>query len=176
MKIKIIRFADEGFKNYKLKVKLNNKIEEIEGCYAFVRKIFKGALQYNISTTLKDRINDKKNTLILDENTKVYGRKLRVSNISLRGNKNCFLEFINGKVYEIKNYDFIEYKGKTVYTDYNVNWDFDNSFHLMTLREINQQLREYENFISNLKNNGYSVRKKDVTYLFYEIIVNTNFI
>lgn len=135
-----------------------------------INKVFKGALQYNYYTTLKERINDTKNVLLLDENTMVYARKFNASSISLRGKNGCFLETRNGLIY--KKNESTPYNDRTIYTDFNINWNFDKNFHLMTLKEVNHQILEYENLISNLKRLGYSVRKKDVTYVFYEIIIN----
>lgn len=170
MKIKVIRYADEGFVNYPLKLNINNKIQEIEGCHAFVKKVFKGALQYNFTTTLKDRVNDKKNILSLNNDIKVYARKFNPNNISLRGDKCSFLELKNNKIYENDK----EYLGKVVYTDFNVNWGFNDTYTLMSLKEVYNQITKYENLLKNIKELGYKVKKKDISYIFYEIILNIN--
>lgn len=169
MSVKVIRYANEGFKNYKSKVLINNELKEVEGCYAFVKKVFKGALAYNFSTNLKERIDDTKNVVFVNEETKVYARRFKASEISLRGDKGIFLKMKNDKIYALGESN--PYDKKTIYTDFNLNWNFDTSFHLMTLKEVNNQITEYENLISNLKRLGYSIKKKDVSYVFYEMLI-----
>lgn len=171
-KINIIRFADEGFKDYKNKIKVDGKYKEVEGCYAFIRKSFKGALKYNYPVynngqLLKNRDKDKKHIIHLDEEFIVYGRLPKVENIYfLNKGKHISLD-------EVLNSNL---ENNTITLPCKLNWCSSEDFKEVRLGELNNALIEFENILNLIKNKGYKVKKNEPIYSFYEIFIDKDII
>lgn len=166
-KVNVIRYADEGFKNYETKIKVNGEIITANGCYAFVRKTFKGALVYNFGygynkPHLKNRDKDKKNTIKIDENTIVYGRVPKVENLYFYNSGNCVA------IEKVLNSTL---KSKTLTIPYSINWCGSQDFKEVTLGELNKALENFENILKLMRDKGYSIKKSEPIYPFYEIFI-----
>lgn len=81
---KIIRYAEEGFQNYKQDTLCNE--EPIIGCFAFVNEVCKDALLYTFTyershPNVKKRNNEKINELLVENNTMVYTKNFKFKKI-----------------------------------------------------------------------------------------------
>lgn len=91
--MKIIRFADEGFKNHEHTINLYGTETKINGCYVFFKKTFKEALRYDkhmpgikdmISKgSLKERIKESKNIASIPEDSIIYTRNIDFSKLEI---------------------------------------------------------------------------------------------
>lgn len=160
MNIKLIRYADEGFKNYKQLVKIDGKEKEIEGCYVFIKKVCKKALKYDIKKYLEDnsvveRKNHLKNELFLPDNTFVYARMFNVEDIWI-----------------VKSDKEISIQGETFWK----NWD--DSFTKVTLKELYDNILEYEGIVKELKKeakiNDKYFSLYNMEHKVYEAILDVN--
>lgn len=169
--IQIIRYANEGFNTYNTKIKVEGEVKEVNGCFAFIRKSFKGALIYNYpvydkdGNILKNRDKDKKHTLKLKQNTKVYGRIPNINNIYfINSGRRIQLDDILNDTYKIKS--------KTIHLPYKLNWCYTEDFAETTLGELNNALIEFENLLKIIKGKGYRIVKSEPLYTFYEIYID----
>lgn len=81
---KLIRYAEEGFKNYKQELLFNG--EPINGCFSFVNEVCTDALFYTFTyershPNLKKRDNEKINEILVDSNTMVYTKNFKLKKI-----------------------------------------------------------------------------------------------
>lgn len=160
MKIKIIRYANEGFKNYKQLVKINGEETEIYGCYVFVKKVCKRALKYYIKQYLEDgtvveRINHLKNELLVKDDVYVYARMFNVSDI-----------------YVVKCKEEISIQPESIWDNY------DDSYKKVSLSELYNNILAYENLVKKLrkeaKENNKRFRLYNSEYMIYEAILDVN--
>jgi len=158
---KVIRFANEGFKNYKQVIKENDKDIEVEGCYVFINKIIKMALKYDKyrmaeckELGVRNRDKDTKNTgHILDE-TYVYARVINFDGLCIVDRE----ESISIQPESV---------GKGIDT---VN------FKRITVSELVENLKKYEELEKKLrkkaKDKGIHISFFNSPYIYYEAIVD----
>lgn len=161
--MRIIRFADEGFKNYEHTINLNGTETKVSGCYVFFKKTFKEALRYDkympgikdmISKgLLKERIKEAKNIASIADNSTIYARNIDFSKLEIVETNN-----------EI-NIQPESYNGINIET-----------FVKITAKEHFENIKTYENLEKKLKakakaNNLYFTNFNK-PYLYYEAIIN----
>lgn len=160
MNIKIIRYANEGFKNYKQVINLNGEKKEIYGCYVFVKKVCKKALRVKIKKFLEDfniieRHNHLKNELLVKDDIYVYARMFNVSDI-----------------YVVKCKEEISIQPESIWDNY------DDSYKKVSLSELYNNILAYENLVKKLrkeaKENNKRFRLYNSEYMIYEAILDVN--
>lgn len=153
MKIKIFRRSSEGFKNYTQSHITNMNIK---GCYCFIDKIIENGIAYNdrykdmaMMLGLKDRTKEPLNSMILDDETIVYARNLKIERFKY---DEYGVDITRGKI------------------DPNYN---DNCFIPIKLKDVVSRLKEFKKheYTCNECNIGMSGA---YDWEFYEIIMDLN--
>lgn len=160
---KVIRFANEGFINYKQTIKVDNKDISVEGCYVFINKVIKKALRYDRSMKKKceelgvrNRDKDTKNIGIISEDTYVYARIINPE-----------------ELYVVEGCNEISIQPEGIGTKIDVE-----NFKRVKISEMVENLKKYEALEKRLrktaKDKGIRLSYFNSPYLYYEAIVNVN--
>lgn len=160
---KVIRYADEGFANYKQSIKVNNKDISIDGCYVFINKVIKKALRYDRSMKkrceelgVRNRDKDMKNIGTISEDTYVYARIINPE-----------------ELYVVEGCKEISIQPEGIGTKIDIE-----NFQRVKNSEIVANLKKYEALEKRLrktaKDKGIRLSYFNSPYLYYEAIVNAN--
>lgn len=158
---KIIRFANEGFKNYKQTIKENDKEITIEGCYVFINKVIKMALKYDRAIKnqcaelgVRNRNEDIKNIGNISDESYVYARNINFDGLYIAEDKNGIFVQPESSGNNIDTENFIRVK----------------------VRDLVENLKKYETLEKSLrkkaKEKGVRLGYFNSPYIYYEAIVN----